>query len=311
MKTNITLYAYCEPKDVPFETSLGTLPGTPFYVGIGSLSRKLDHLREARKADTERTNILKINKIKSLLNCNIEPIVHTVKDGLTISEAKELEKTLIAELGTIKCVRGVSKRGPLSNLHKGGGGGVGRKKPMSEETKRKISTSRLGHKNSAEHNAAISKGITLTLNAPGMHEKLSTAQRTKTWTEEHSKAASERAKNWVRTPEIRKKISVSNIGNVHTDESKLKISENTIKAMTSPELREQLRTSSKNRWSNPEERSKIGAKNAKSFQLTHRQTGEVKMITNMKAFCREISSDEYWVRKMYEVVRLTLRRERG
>jgi hypothetical protein len=108
MKTNIILYAYCEPDDEPIETPLGTLPGTPFYVGIGTPRRRLDHLREARKTVTERTNTLKINKIKSLLDCNIEPIVLTVKDGLTISEAKKLEKLMIADLGTIKCVRGVS-----------------------------------------------------------------------------------------------------------------------------------------------------------------------------------------------------------
>ncbi len=311
------VYAYCY-NNTPGLTlkDKSRLPGTPFYIGYGKNDRHLAHLRDAANPKTKAT--LKIKILRKMISEGLLPNIHFIQVGLSRSEATDLEIKTIEEIGTRAIVNGVSKRGPLANMHSGGQGGyIVRSKEclarlsektkgrvISEDWKNNISKGKTGVKLSDTHKSNIRKGVTIALNAPGMHEKLSEAQRTKTWTAEHSKAASARAKSWDRTPAIRKKISESNTGNLHTVQTKVKISKNTIEAMSSESLRAQLRNSSKIRWSDPAERAKIGEKNAKSFKLTSRQSGDVTIITNMKNFCRENQIGEYWVRKEYIVEKI-------
>jgi hypothetical protein len=297
--TNV-LYVYCLPTGNPFKTSLQVLPGEPFYVGIGSAKRKFDHLKFAILGKSSPTN-KKLDLIRELINCNTEPVILELRSGLSVSEAKALEKSLIAEIGTIDIVKGVLNRGPLYNLHSGGGGGVGSKKPRSEETKLKMSKAKTGHKNTEEHNASISKGLRLAFKAPGMHEKLSAAQRSKLWTPEHSKAASDRMKNRIVSEATRKKLSIVNTGKHHTEESKIKMSIKLKAVMSSEEVLEKLRSASAIRWQRPEELAKIAKRSSKTYSLTHNITGETFVISNMQLYCRTNKTYPRKVEKEYTV----------
>lgn len=302
------LYAYCTPNTESFETSFGVLPGTPFYIGIGKPTRQFDHLKEASSKNPKCTN--KINFIKSLIDYNTPPKIIQLMSGLTSKEAKELEIKLIAEIGTQKEVKSVEKCGPLFNLHKGGGGGVGKKTPHSLEARKKISLARTGIKNSETHNRAISIGVTKALNAPGMHEKLVEAQRTKTWSVQHSLDAAERAKNIVWTDEHRQNLSksIQERGYTHSEEMKELISARTQEAMDDPEVKEKMIESSAKRWnseSGQAEKQKIADKNSRSFQLTDKETGETVFIKNMSAYSRETGLGHWFIHKKYNVIKFT------
>ena len=300
------LYVYCNPDPKSFKTSLGTLPGIPFYVGIGSPKRKYDHLQMVRLGYVPKKSNQKHDHIKKLFDCNTLPIIVEIKSGLAVTEAKQLEISLIAEIGTVKEVKYVSKRGPLLNEHRGGGGGVGRKKPHSEATRKKISEAKMGVRLSPQHCANISKGITIALNAPGMHEKLVEAQRTKTWTEEHSKAASARAKNINRSPEYWAKIAKTKEENPYTHSKEVceKISKNTTNAMAKANVIEKMKKSSAERWERPEEKKKIANKNSRTFQLTDKETGEILIVKNLASYSRETGQGLWWIHKKFQVIKL-------
>lgn len=253
-----------------------------------------------------RSNKLKIETIKQLLNCNTPPVIFELRIRLTSTEAKELEKLLIAEIGTIVEVKSIALRGPLTNLHKGGGGGVGSNKPKSQETKNKISASKLDKKNTIETNAKISEALRIALNAPGMHEKLSLAQKNKTWTAEHSAAASARSKNLVRDEAYWRKVreGQSRVDHTCDEETRVKISKSVKISMADKEVIAKMKASSKARWSNDEERKKIGEKNSRSFELVHRGTGERFVIKNLTAYCRENNTYHRKVEKIYNVTKL-------
>ena len=80
----------------------------PFYVGKGKGSRYLRHLKS-------KTNQIKVNKIKSIINDNYEPLIIKYKENLTNEESLELEIELIEKIG-----RYIRKSGPLTNFLKGG-----------------------------------------------------------------------------------------------------------------------------------------------------------------------------------------------
>lgn len=106
----------------------------PFYVGKGKNDRKFDHV----KLIDNCKNILKTAKIKKILAAELEPIIIEYKTDLTEEESFNLETSLIDMIGTIRNINGVSNRGPLANLARGGLGGA---HFVSEETRKKHSES--------------------------------------------------------------------------------------------------------------------------------------------------------------------------
>jgi hypothetical protein len=86
----------------------------PFYIGKGSGTRPLVHLREARTG--KHHNQYKVNKINKILAAGLRVPILNIQEGLTNAEALELEKTLIAVIGR------KPDGGPLTNITSGGEG---------------------------------------------------------------------------------------------------------------------------------------------------------------------------------------------
>jgi AAA+ superfamily predicted ATPase len=303
---SLILYAYCNPDNIPHQTQCGELPGTPFYIGIGKSGRHLDHLKLAKGSKQDTVNAKKTQHIRQLINCNTLPLIVVLKERLMLDEAKLLEKSIIAEIGTESPVKYVEKRGTLLNLHYGGGGGVGSKKPKSEETRKKISVSMkkiiktpeqiaafiaagANRIRSAEENARRGKSISKTLsNRPPEEVALQMEKR--------------RAKGWV--SEEAKTVRATRAANgdfKHSEDTKKKIAKLTAEAMADKAVKAKMVASSEKRWANDEERKKVAERNSKTFQLTNRETGEMLVIKNMQAFCRQTGSHPRKVLKEFEV----------
>jgi hypothetical protein len=97
----------------------------PFYVGMGHGRRHLDHIRYAKNAiDTgaHRNRLShKLNKIIKIISEGRMPKIDIVERGLTIIQAQNREKELIAFYG-----RADLEKGTLTNLTDGGEGVHGR-----------------------------------------------------------------------------------------------------------------------------------------------------------------------------------------
>jgi hypothetical protein len=139
MKRDYYIYVYCDPRhkvNLKINTINHEFKNLPIYIGVSKKeARKFFHLK-LYKGDKNR---IKKNKIKAILNRGLKPIVYKIKTGIGENRAKELEKKLISEIGTLYKIPEI-KRGPLTNMTIGGDGGptyTGRK--LSEEHKRNIS----------------------------------------------------------------------------------------------------------------------------------------------------------------------------
>jgi len=160
------VYIYLDPR-FP-DSAYGSLP---FYVGRGRGARSNHHLKEAAKykgvsleeARKKRLNMLKINKINSIINDGFTPHIVKVAEGLTLDESKNLEKHLIQILG-----RSFLGEGPLTNLTEGGEGRVvchsGPFNPffgktVSDENKLKLSNIHKGKSISLEQRQKISLAL--------------------------------------------------------------------------------------------------------------------------------------------------------
>ena len=119
----------------------------PFYVGKGTGDRSKSHLWETAGRNTNQYKFNKIQKIKKETGKN--PIVILVKENLFEKESYELEIKYITTVGRYDL-----KKGPLTN-HSDGGDGP---KNLSQETRDKMSTSRMGKKHSEETKDKISNG---------------------------------------------------------------------------------------------------------------------------------------------------------
>ena len=108
-------------------------------MGEGKGDRYLTHLRG------DGRNSKKQERITEILNQGQEPLIKFVAKNISKKEARELERKLIAELGTERVIVGI-QRGPLLNMN-GGGGGV---EKHSEETKEKMRVSHTGKHHSEE-----------------------------------------------------------------------------------------------------------------------------------------------------------------
>ncbi len=81
----------------------------PFYIGKGTKSRLLRHLKN------ENINPIKVNKIKKITNEGLKPIVIKIIDNISNEESLNIEKELIKLIG-----RYYKKEGPLTNHSEGG-----------------------------------------------------------------------------------------------------------------------------------------------------------------------------------------------
>lgn len=180
----------------------------PFYIGVGS------HKGRAYSKDG-RNNIWK--KIVKKAGYFVEILI----DNITRKEALEEEKRLISLYGRIN-----NKTGILSNLTDGGDGGSGivrskeykerisklykekckfdrsmiepmhaynRGRPLSEETKRKLSESKKGRKLTEEHKAKL-RGRPSPAKRPEIRKKLSELFKGRPIPEEQKKRISETLK---------------------------------------------------------------------------------------------------------------------
>lgn len=195
------VYIYFDPRVKSSITILGTQYfSEPFYIGKGTGKRLYDHLTESSKI-----NRIKHGKIQHLLEEGNLPIILKVKENLSNIEASDLEKQLIAEIGTIANIDGI-KRGPLSNLTIGGDGGR-----QSLETRIKMSLNRKGKSSGprsekTKEKISLSKRGITTISAEG---------RTK---------LSEFRKTFKTSEQTKQKLAVASKGRIHTDETIQKIS---------------------------------------------------------------------------------------
>lgn len=133
MNNDYYVYVYCDPRtssnlivdDVKFDY-------LPFYIGYGRKNRINFHLK------MKDSNLLKINKIKSIISDGYNPLIFKIRENLEQKIASNVEKYYIKEIGTILEVLNV-KKGPLTNQTPGGDGGpTFFKRKLSEEHKDKI-----------------------------------------------------------------------------------------------------------------------------------------------------------------------------
>lgn len=256
-----------------------------------------------------KSNPIKCAKIKKLVESGQTPVIKILKYFETKAEATAHEISLIADIGTIAVVLGVDKRGPLSNLHVGGQGGY---IPRSQETLNAMSTKLKGRIISPEWRAKIS--ATKTGNTHHSEEtrklisertsealmsnlearqKISNTHLGKPKSEDHRKKLAKHLRVLNKNPEINARKLQSKIDNgtlSPSQETKDKISKTALVSMNDPKVTKKLKRASKKRWENPEERLKIADKNSKTFQLTHKETGETFVIKNLAQYCRENST---------------------
>lgn len=104
--SNYYVYIYLDPRKPGKYNYLGyNFEFEPFYVGKGTKSRILRHLKEVDR------NPLKVNKISKIKREGHSPIIIKLVSGLTDKEAIEIEERLIKSIGRI-----ITKTGPLTNI---------------------------------------------------------------------------------------------------------------------------------------------------------------------------------------------------
>lgn len=96
MSTRYFVYMYIDPRN-----------GLPFYIGKGTKTRYLDHLRETKRYIKfgklpQHRNMKKINKIKKILSLGLEPIITKVYFTDDPLEALTKEQELIESIGVDK-----------------------------------------------------------------------------------------------------------------------------------------------------------------------------------------------------------------
>lgn len=117
------VYAYLDPRRASTDPRFIY---EPFYIGRGTGSRFNCHMKEVHKLPDsvppsmfkeKRINMIKINKIRSILNSGYQPVIIKIYDLISFEESKRQEAILISELG-----RSIFGEGPLTNLTAGGEG---------------------------------------------------------------------------------------------------------------------------------------------------------------------------------------------
>ena len=92
----------------------------------------------------------------------------------------------------------------------------------------------------------------------------------------------------------------------HDAKTKKKIAKLTAEAMAADEVKQKMVDGAVRRWSDDAERKKIAERNSKTYQLTHKETGEGLVIKNMQAFCRQTSSHPRKVHNEWQIEQLVV-----
>ena len=268
-------YAYCDP-DV--ESQILSQYGCyhlPFYIGYGTKDRFLAHLKNFTTSNAKKSNPIKCAKIQKITNIGKQPIIFILTRFAEKKTAIQHEIELINSIGTIAKVQGIEKRGPLSNLQKGGHGGSipkteeGRKSisvafkniPKTAEHRAKISIAKIGNSyHSEESKKLISERTTIALQDIEIRKRISAAHLGKSKSTSHRKKLAEHLALINKDPNMIARRIEKLTGQKRTEEVKLKIATETRKAMASPEVILKMKKSSKNRWADPAERQKISEK---------------------------------------------------
>lgn len=104
--SNSYVYIYLDPRKPGKFNYIGyNFEFEPFYVGKGTKSRIIRHLKEVDR------NPLKVNKISKIKKEGYLPIIIKLVSDLTDEEAVKIEEDLIRSIGRI-----VAKTGPLTNI---------------------------------------------------------------------------------------------------------------------------------------------------------------------------------------------------
>lgn len=110
------VYAYLDPRK-PGDFRYGNFhfDHEPFYIGKGTKSRMLRHLKDDR-------NSIKINKINKIKQDGLSPLIIKIIDNISNDDALEIEKLLIKDIGRL-----CNKTGTLTNYTEGGESYIGYK----------------------------------------------------------------------------------------------------------------------------------------------------------------------------------------
>lgn len=162
LSTRCDFYIYCLFRE----------NGIPFYIGKGQRRRWMQHIYRARSNEYGH----RYNIIRNMLARNVEMPIIKIHDGLNEITAHEYEIALIAAIGR-------EPNGPLVNLTDGGDGASGWK--ATDETRAKMSASRLGKKHTQEAIARMSAARIGEKKSPEAIAKTAAWHRGRTQSAEH------------------------------------------------------------------------------------------------------------------------------
>ena len=174
----------------------------PFYIGKGSGKRSESHINEAKKINKSNIQINKNNlpninlhKIRTIIKIYKStgrwPIVKIINQNITEKESSDTEMLYIKTIGRYNL-----KNGPLTNLTDGGEGNSGF--IVSDKTKKKISNSLKGKKQSFESNKKNSeshKGKSKSLETKLKMSKSKIGENNPNFGKKHSKQILEKISN--------------------------------------------------------------------------------------------------------------------
>lgn len=272
----------------------------PFYVGKGKDNRIVDHVNGINR-NTKLSSCTR--RCKQIIDAGYYPSILKVAENITEDAAFLLEKQLILKYGRL----GFEMDGTLLNKSTGGKSCAGYR--HSPETKKRLSELKTGNTHhSPETRARISTQTSKALLDPHIRKKISDTHLGKSKTLEHRNKLADHLTRVNQDPVMHAKKTATKRANgtlQHSERTKQKISKTTAKAMSAPEVIERLKVSSKKRWANPEERKKIADKNARTFELTNKQTGESFVITNLAQYCRDHSTNLHRVSREFVVTKMS------
>lgn len=212
-------YVYLDPrKPCDLDVKSFHFDYEPIYIGKGAYAKRaFQHLGDKGQS-------IKAKKIQKIISSGFQPIIIKLQYFDSNEEASNLEIELIAVFGTIADVAGV-KRGPLTNMTRGGDGVSGRRvsdKAMEVYKDRKGENNPFFGKHHTEEHIARRKAEYSGVNAPNYGITMSDATKKKI---SESKMGGE---TW-------------NKGIERTDSEKEKISQKTKEAMNNPEIKQKIK----------------------------------------------------------------------